>query len=184
MPLRIQVLQADITALAVDAIVNAANEALLGGGGGVDGAIHRAAGPRLLAECAALPEVRPGVRCPTGEARATGGHRLHARHVIHTAGPVWQGGHADEAALLAGCYRACLQLAALRGAHSIAFPAISCGVYGYPAELAVPLAVSTVRDWLLRDAPPRQVVFCCFDAAMTARYRDAVAAVLPVPSEA
>ena len=183
MPLRIQVLQADITALAVDAIVNAANETLLGGGG-VDGAIHRAAGPRLLAECEALPEVRPGVRCPTGEARATRGHRLHARHVIHTVGPVWEGGNAGEAALLASCYRASLQLAGLRGANSIAFPAISCGVYGYPAELAVPLAVSAVHDWLLRDAPPRQVVFCCFDASMAARYREAVAAVLPVASDA
>ncbi|MCM2336430.1 MAG: macro domain-containing protein, partial [Pseudomonas sp.] len=102
----------------------------------------------------------------------------------HTVGPAWQGGHAGEAALLASCYRASLQLAALRGANSIAFPAISCGAYGYPAELAVPLAVSAVHDWLLRGAPPRQVVFCCCDAAMAARYRDAVAAVLPAPSEA
>src|SRR5688572_2045890 len=125
----IDVVQADITTLDVDAIVNAANETLLGGGG-VDGAIHRAAGPGLLEECRALPEVRPGARCPTGEARITGGHRLRAKYVIHTVGPVWRGGQAGEPELLAACYRSSLRLAEERGVASIALPAISCGVYG------------------------------------------------------
>ncbi|WP_147652553.1 O-acetyl-ADP-ribose deacetylase [Vulcaniibacterium gelatinicum] len=170
----IEVLEADLTTLAVDAIVNAANPALLGGGG-VDGAIHRAAGPGLLAECRALPETQPGLRCPTGEARITGGHRLPARHVIHTVGPVWHGGAQGEPALLASCYRACLALAETHGLRSIAFPAISCGIYGYPPDQAVPLAVATVREWLATHALPERVVFCCFDAAMAARYRRALA---------
>lgn len=166
--MRIEVIEDDITQLPLDAIVNAANETLLGGGG-VDGAIHRAAGPGLLAECLGLPELSPGVRCPTGEARITGGHALPARHVIHTVGPVWHGGSHGEAGLLAACYRNALALAAVHGVDSIAFPAISCGVFGYPIEQAVPLAVRTVRAW---DRPkPSRVVFCCFDGAMASRYR-------------
>ena len=170
--MRIEVLLDDITTLDVDAIVNAANETLLGGGG-VDGAIHRAAGPGLLAECRALPEVRAGVRCPTGEARITGGHALPARHVIHTVGPVWHGGTAGEAQQLASCYRNCLQLAQARGLRSIAFPAISCGVYGYPPGRAVAIAVDTVRTW--SDAQPERVLFCCFDQAMAQRYESILA---------
>lgn len=168
--MHIEVVQADITTLAVDAIVNAANETLLGGGG-VDGAIHRAAGPGLLAECRALPEARPGVLCPTGEARITWSHRLPSRYVIHAVGPIWHGGTSGEPTLLASCYRASLQLAAEHGLASIAFPAISCGIYGYPAVMAVPIAVTEVRTWLAEHALPRHVVFCCFDAAMAARYR-------------
>ena len=168
--MRIEVIQGDITTLAVDAIVNAANETLLGGGG-VDGAIHRVAGPGLLAECRALPEARPGVRCPTGEARITWGHRLPARFVIHTAGPIWHGGAAGESALLASCYRASLHLATEHGVASIAFPAISCGVYGYPPELAARRAVVEVQAWLAAHPLPDRVVFCCFDAPMATRYR-------------
>ncbi len=169
----IEVLQADITTLDVEAIVNAANETLLGGGG-VDGAIHRAAGPGLLAQCRALPEVRRGVRCPTGEARITDGHRLRARYVIHTVGPVWRGGHAGEAGLLAACYRNSLQLATEHGIASIAFPAISCGVYGYPPAAAVPLAVSEVRAWHEAHGGLERVVFACFGDAMAASYRAAL----------
>lgn len=159
--------ETDITTLAVDAIVNAANESLLGGGG-VDGAIHRAAGPALLAACRALPEVRRGVRCPTGEARITPGFLLPARFVIHTAGPVWHGGGRDEPARLAACYRNVLALAREHGVASIAFPAISAGVYGYPAEAAARVAVTTVRG-----APwgPGEVIFCTFGAAMTRAYQ-------------
>ena len=171
--MRIEVVEGDITALAVDAIVNAANESLLGGGG-VDGAIHRAAGPGLLAECRGLPQVRPGVRCPTGEARITGGHRLPARHVIHTVGPVWEGGDGDEAALLAGCYRASLRLAAAHGLASIAFPAISCGVFGYPHAQAAEVAIGAIREW--REPMPQHVLLCCFNAAMADRYRAMLAA--------
>lgn len=171
--IHINVIQSDITALAVDAIVNAANESLLGGGG-VDAAIHRAAGPGLLAECLALPEVAPGVRCPTGEARLTGGHRLHARHVIHTAGPVWRGGEDDEPELLAACYRACLQLAVEHRIKSIALPAISCGVYGYPPGLGAAIAVREVLAWQADHEQPQQVTFACFDAAMAALYRQAL----------
>lgn len=170
--MHIEVIVEDITALEVDAIVNAANETLLGGGG-VDGAIHRAAGPGLLAECRALPQLRPGVRCRTGEARITAGHRLPARHVIHAVGPVWEGGDDGEPALLAGCYRASLQLAAEHGLDSIAFPAISCGVFGYPHEQAAAVAIKAVRAW--SRPSPRRVLFCCFDAAMAARYRQALA---------
>jgi O-acetyl-ADP-ribose deacetylase (regulator of RNase III) len=166
--MRIEVLEADITALVVDAIVNAANESLLGGGG-VDGAIHRAAGPGLLAECRALPQLRPGVRCPTGEARITGGHGLPARHVIHAVGPVWEGGDEGEAVLLAGCYRASLQLAAAHGLASIAFPAISCGVFGYPHAQAAKVALEAIRAW--RQPMPQRVVLCCFDTAMAGHYR-------------
>src|SRR5690606_24094094 len=139
----IHALAGDITTLDVDAIVNAANETLLGGGG-VDGAIHRAAGPELLAACRALQEVRPGVRCPTGAARLTPGFRLRARWVIHTVGPVWRGGAHGEADLLGACYRESLALARAQAIASMAFPAISCGVYGYPAEAAAHVALSTL----------------------------------------
>lgn len=171
---RLSVVEGDITRLDVDAIVNAANESLLGGGG-VDGAIHRAAGAGLVAECRALPQVRPGVRCPTGEARITGGHALTARHVVHTAGPIWYGGTRDEPALLAACYRNSLALAAANDVRSIAFPAISCGAFGYPLELAVPLAVATVDAWLESNGADIAVVFCCFGRDLAVRYRQALA---------
>jgi O-acetyl-ADP-ribose deacetylase len=165
---RIEVVEGDITTLAVDVIVNAANESLLGGGG-VDGAIHRAAGPGLLQECRALPEARPGVRCPTGEARITGGHRLPARWVIHTVGPVWRGGDLREPELLAACYRNSLRLAADRGIAAIAFPAISCGVYGYPLALAAAVAVGQLRDWSARL--PERALLCSFGSGPAAEYR-------------
>jgi O-acetyl-ADP-ribose deacetylase (regulator of RNase III) len=170
--MNIEIIQADITALAVDAIVNAANAAL-SGGGGVDGAIHRAAGPGLLAECRALPEVGPDVRCPTGEARITRGCRLHARHVIHTVGPVWEDGEHGEPELLASCYRESLRLAEEHRVDSLAFPAISCGG-GYPAEAAAPLAVATVREWMASHERPRRVLMCCHDARMAGLYREAL----------
>jgi O-acetyl-ADP-ribose deacetylase len=169
----LEIIEADITTLALDAIVNAANESLLGGGG-VDGAIHRAAGPRLLAACRALPEVRPGVRCPTGEARITPAFDLPARHVIHTVGPVWRGGESGEPDLLASCHRESLRLAAENGLERIAFPAISCGVYGYPVAPAAAIAVRTTRQWLARNAVPRSVVFCCFGGTVTRAYRVAL----------
>jgi O-acetyl-ADP-ribose deacetylase len=160
---RVDVIQADITTLDVDAIVNAANEGLLGGGG-VDGAIHRAAGRELLAACRALPEVRPGVRCPTGEARITPGFRLKARHVIHAVGPVWRGGAHREPLLLAACYRASLALARDHRARSMAFPAISCGIYGYPLAAAATIAVSETRSFLADDPePPEHVWLVAFD---------------------
>ena len=161
-----EVIQTDITILAVDALVNAANESLLGGGG-VDGAIHRAAGPALLAACRAIPEVRPGVRCPTGEARITPGFALPARFVIHTVGPVSRGGEQGEADLLAACYANCLKLARDHRVESIAFPAISAGIYGYPAHAAASVAVETLRtaEWV-----PDRVVFCTFGDAMTRAY--------------
>jgi len=171
----IEIIQADITQLAVDAIVNAANEALAGGGG-VDGAIHRAAGPGLDQECRGLPFVRPQVRCPTGEARITGGHDLPARYVIHTVGPVWHGGDAGEAELLASCYRQSLQLAEDHHIESIAFPAISCGVFGYPPDQAAQVAVATVSDWLSLHALPQRVLLCCFDTRMETHCRNALAA--------
>ena len=148
---RIEIRQVDITTLSVDAIVNAANSSLLGGGG-VDGAIHRAAGPRLLEACRAVPEVRPGVLCPTGEARITPGFDLPADHVIHTVGPVWHGGEMREPELLAGCYANSLALADEEGLSSIAFPAISTGVFGYPMELAAELAVTQCRAFLAAHA--------------------------------
>lgn len=168
----ISVVIADITTLAADAIVNAANETLLGGGG-VDGAIHRAAGPGLLAACRALPQALPGVRCPTGEARITRGFGLPARWVIHTVGPVWRGGGRGEAGLLASCHRNALRLAREHGAHHIAFPAISCGVFGYPAPLAAAVATATLRAELLRDPSP-EIVLCCYSESMRAVFQHAL----------
>lgn len=167
----LRAVQTDITTLAVDALVNAANESLLGGGG-VDGAIHRAAGPGLLAECRALPQVRPGVRCPTGEARITAGHRLQAPWVIHTVGPVWHGGAHGEADLLAGCYRNVLDLAQKQGLRSVAFPAISCGVYGYPVAAATAIAVTTVRGVLARTPAIEEIIFTCFGETIFSAYED------------
>jgi len=157
--------QGDITRAAVDIIVNAANSSLLGGGG-VDGAIHRAAGPGLLAECRRLGG------CPTGEARITGAYDLPHRHVIHTVGPVWRGGDAREPDLLASCYRSALLLARDHACESIAFPAISTGVYGYPREPAAAIAVSTVREMLAAEASDMRILFCCFDAGTLSVYRE------------
>ena len=157
----IEVIQRDITTLAVDAIVNAANTSLLGGGG-VDGAIHRAAGPQLLQACRDIPETARGIRCPTGEARITPGFDLPARYVIHTVGPVWQGGNNEEPAHLAACYRNSLKLAAQQQLHSIAFPAISCGVYGYPAKAAAQVALASIRATLADLEQPLTVTICCF----------------------
>jgi len=140
----IEIARGDITTLQVDAIVNAANERMLGGGG-VDGAIHRAAGRELYEACLAVPEVRPGVRCPTGQSRITPAFNLPARHVIHTVGPIWRGGGHGEAKLLASCYRSAMDLARQHQARSIAFPAISCGVYGYPLDEAAAIAVREAR---------------------------------------
>ena len=161
---RIELATGDITKLAVDAIVNAANSSLLGGGG-VDGAIHRAAGPGLLAECRGLG------RCPTGEARLTAGHRLPARFVIHTVGPVWRGGASNEDELLARCYRSSLALAAAHGVRTIAFPAISTGVYGFPRPRACAIAVNETHRFLLKDDTFERVMFVSFDAETEALYR-------------
>jgi O-acetyl-ADP-ribose deacetylase len=166
------VITADITTLAVDAIVNAANEALLGGGG-VDGAIHRAAGPALLAVCRALPQVASGVRCPTGEARITPGFALPAPWVIHTVGPVWRGGAHGEATLLENCHRNALQLARGHGLRRIAFPAISCGVYGYPAPLAATVALRTLRE-ALACGPGLELTLCCYSEPMRAVFQAAL----------
>lgn len=161
--MRIDTVRADITTLHVDAIVNAANQSLLGGGG-VDGAIHRAAGPELLEECRALGG------CPEGEAKVTGGHRLPARWVIHTVGPVWHGGHEGEAEALSSCYRRSLETAAEVGARTVAFPAISTGVFGYPKEEAARIAVSTAREAGAASGV-EQVVLVAFDDADLERYR-------------
>lgn len=165
--MRVRILTEDITRLDVDAIVNAANSALLGGGG-VDGAIHRAAGPALLAACRALPEEAPGVRCRTGQARITPGFRLPARYVIHTVGPVWRGGLDGEAERLAECYRHSMDLAVRHGLETIAFPAISCGVYGFPPALAAPIAWREISQVLEEQATIRQVLLTAFDPEVEA----------------
>jgi len=152
---QLSVVQVDLTDLAVDAIVNAANSSLLGGGG-VDGAIHRRAGPQLLEACRLLGG------CRTGEAKITAGYRLPAKHVIHTVGPVWQGGKHEESELLAACYRSALRLAVEHQIRSVAFPCISTGSYGFPKSLAAEIAVATVSECLRRDDPNLRVIFCCF----------------------
>lgn len=161
---RMTAIQGDITRQQVDAIVNAAKTSLLGGGG-VDGAIHRAAGPELLAECRTIGG------CPTGEARITRGYRLPARYVIHTPGPVWDGGDAGEDAMLAACYRNSLALAAAHGLTSIAFPAISTGIYGFPPERATPIAVRECTMHLAGDTTITDIRFVCFDAHTLGLYR-------------
>lgn len=165
--LRIDVVRGDITTLDVDAIVNAANQSLLGGGG-VDGAIHRAAGPELLAECRTLGG------CPAGAARLTHGYRLPAGHVIHTVGPFWNGGGRGEVKTLESCYRASLELCADHDIHSVAFPCIATGVYRFPKNRACDIAVSTVNQWLAAHELPQRVVFCCYGEDDYQLYRAAL----------
>jgi len=161
-------IQADITELKVDVIVNAANSSLLDGSG-VNGAIHRAAGPELLAECRTLGG------CPTGEARLTRGYRLPAKFIIHTVGPVWHGGMQNEAKLLASCYRESLSLAAAQNLASIAFPCISTGIYGYPPEQAAEVAIAAVREFIRSPSSLRELIFCCYSAGDLAIYRSLLA---------
>lgn len=163
----LRALQADITKLSVDVVVNAANSSLLGGGG-VDGAIHRAAGPELVHECRLLGG------CKTGEAKISKGYRLPARHIVHTVGPVWRGGDNGEPELLAACYRRSIELASANGAASLAFPSISTGIYGYPIELAARVAVLTVQQIVQNYPDIREVVFCCFSAGDLAVYEAAL----------
>jgi len=167
MKARLELHRGDITKLDVDAIVNAANSSLLGGGG-VDGAIHRAAGTELVQECRLLGG------CPTGEARITRGYRLPARHVIHTVGPVWRGGKSGEPELLASCYRNSLRLAVENGVRTIAFPAISCGIYGYPADEASRVAVAETKRFLESDDTLERVIFVCFGEEICAAYERAL----------
>jgi O-acetyl-ADP-ribose deacetylase (regulator of RNase III) len=164
---RIRLERGDITRLSVEAIVNAANASLLGGGG-VDGAIHRAAGPELLAECRAIGG------CPPGEARLTRGYRLPAGHVIHTVGPIWRGGQSGEGNVLARCYRSSLAITRDRGFRTIAFPAIATGVYGFPRDAAAQIAVASVRAHLAQDRIMERVIFVCFDEATLHAYRQAL----------
>jgi len=164
---KIAILKADITTLAVDAIVNAANTSLLGGGG-VDGAIHRAAGPELLAECRLLDG------CATGQAKLTKGYRLPAGKIIHTVGPVWNGGENSERELLASCYRSCFAIARTHGLRTVAFPAISCGIYRFPVDLAVEIALRETRAELSENNAIEKVIFACFDESVYASYRRTV----------
>ena len=161
----IEIIQSDITLLDVDAIVNAANSSLMGGGG-VDGAIHRGAGPRLLEECRRLGG------CPTGEARITGGYELKARYIVHTVGPVWRGGSSGEPVKLRSCYRESMDLANQYHCSSIAFPNISTGIYGYPVALAAGIAVSTVSSFMRHQDEIREIIFCCFSPGDLAVYEN------------
>ncbi len=169
---KIIAIQGDITEQGVDAIVNAANESLLGGGG-VDGAIHQAAGPRLLAECRTLGG------CNVGDAKITKGYQLPAQWIIHTVGPIWRGGNHQEDQLLASCYNRCLEIATEKCLKTIAFPAISTGVYGYPMELATPIAIQTVKDFLQGNTTIQQVIFVCFSLESYDCYKQFLVKMLP-----
>jgi O-acetyl-ADP-ribose deacetylase (regulator of RNase III) len=170
---KLEIIQGDITKATVDAIVNAANEWMLGGGG-VDGAIHRAAGAKLLEACKAFPEVRTKVRCPTGDVRITPAFELAAKFVIHTVGPIWRGGHDDEDRLLESCYRRSMQLAVWVGCRSIAFPAISCGAYGFPIRRAADISVRTIQTMLNNGAPLDRVVLIAFERETFQAWQDAL----------
>jgi O-acetyl-ADP-ribose deacetylase (regulator of RNase III) len=170
---QIKIIQADITGREVDAIVNAANSRMLGGGG-VDGAIHRAAGPQLLETCKNFPVVHDDVRVPTGECRVTPGFKLPARFVIHTAGPVWHGGKADEQQLLCNCYRNALHLAVCIGARSLAYPAISCGIYRFPIDLAAKLSVRTLKSEIERGVPVELIELVAFDDRIKSAWETAL----------